>query len=111
MLALAADHHGDLALIVELVGNLRPNKLSAVSNHRVRRAVEHARILRRFGEVVVVHAVCVVDADAQDFLRRRQWRQQLDLGDRDVRANTGNGCFRLIERLGAKDIEERAETA
>ena len=64
-----------------------------------------------FAQVVVLPAVGVVDADAEDLFRRRERRQQLDLGERYVGTNARGGGFRLIERLGAKDFDERGVPA
>ena len=67
VLALAADHHGDLALVVELFGDFRPNQLLPVPDQRIRRAIEHARIFRVFGQRVIGAAFGVVDADSTGF--------------------------------------------
>ena len=111
MLAFAADHHGDLALVIELFGNFRPDEILPVPDQRIRRAVEQARIFRRLGQVIVPFAVGVVDADAEDFFRRGKRRQQLDLGQRQVGAHAVGGGSGLVERLGAKDVEQGGEAA
>ena len=90
VLAFAADHQRDLAFIVELFGDLRTDQLLSAADHRIGRPVKHARIFRRFGEVVVAFAVLIIDADAENFLRRRKRWQKLDFGKRHVRPHAGN---------------------
>src|SRR5271169_3963430 len=49
--ALAADHDGDLAFVVELLGDFRPHQLLARADHGIRRAIKHARIFRIVGDI------------------------------------------------------------
>jgi hypothetical protein len=111
MLAFAADHDGDLAFVVELLGNLRPHQLLARADHGVRRAIEHARIFRIVGDIIVGAAIGIIDADAEDLFRRQERRQQLDLAEWHVGAHAGGGGFRLIQRLGAEHVDQGGKAA
>ena len=109
VLAVAADDDRDLAFVVELLGDFRPHQILPRSDQRIRRAIEHARIFRSVGDVIVRPAVGVVDADAEDFFRRRERRQQLDFVKRHVGAHPGGGRRRLVEGLRAKHLAQRLE--
>ena len=109
VLAVAADHDGDFALVVELLGNLWADEILPGADQRIRRAVKHARIFRIIGDIIVRAAVGVIDADAEDLFRRRKRRQQLDFGERHVGPHAGRGGFGLIERLGAEYLAQGLE--
>ena len=108
--AIAADHHRDLAFVIELFGDFRTHQVLPRADERVRRPVEHARIFRRVGDIIILRAIGVIDTDAEDFFRRRQRRQQFDFSQRHVRSHALRCRLRLIERLGAKHLAEGVET-
>jgi len=92
MTAFAADHHGDLALIVQLHRHVGTHQRLAGAHERARMAIEHAGIFRRVGVVEIGIAVGIVDADAEDFSGASRGGNRLDGGERKVGPHAGNAA-------------------
>ena len=103
-----ADHEHDLAFVVELVGFRRIHDRLEMADEAARRAHEDARVLRRFGAVLVLRvAVAVVDADADDLLGIRDRRQVADLVERDRGLARRAERDRAVQLAAAQDGAER----
>ena len=78
-----ADDERQLALIVEIVGQFRPDHGAAVANERVGKADEHAwlfrQLARHFGRVRAI-----IDAGAENFVRLRNNGEELDVGELSI---------------------------
>src|SRR5690606_556783 len=104
--AFLADNDDDLAFIVELWAFGRTQDRLFVTDERVRRAAKEARVFLLFGIVLVLGvAVGAVHADADDFLRRTDGRQECDIFQRMVRL-TVRYLREFAERAGAEQVEE-----
>ena len=104
--AFLADHQHDLALVVEFLRHFWTHDRLLVANQRGREAAKQVRIFRRLAAVLVLGAALgIVDADADDFFRREQRRQHLDIFDVVVRLPGRRGA-RLGERAAAKHVEQ-----
>ena len=103
-----ADHQRDLAFIVELLRHARALDRLLVPDQRGGRAAEQARILRgRGGVFVFIVALGVVDADAPDFLRRWNGRQQGHGGEWVMRSSVARSLACRVERAGRNQIAQR----
>jgi hypothetical protein len=107
--ALPPDHHGDLALVIELLGHFRTHQRLPGTDERAGVAVEHAGIFRHVGIVEIGVAVGVIDADAEDFLGRQQRRQQLDLRQRKVGPHPRQHRPPLGQGIRTHEIDEARE--
>src|SRR5581483_10070016 len=107
MAAALADHHGELALVIEMVGELGADHLALVADQRVGETDEHARLLGQlaahFGGVRLV-----VHAGAEDFLGLRDHRQEADLRQLVVRLRPRSRRQDLVQRTRGQCLAQRA---
>ena len=88
--ARLADHHDDLALVIELRTLGRPHQRLAMRDERFRETHEQARIAGRSGAVFVfLMALGIVDADAEAFAEVGQRLFEHDVAERVIRARSG----------------------
>ena len=101
-----ADHEGDLGLVVDLLARGGKGDRRPVGNEGVGELGEErgngGRLAARLGRVVAV-----VEADADDLLRVRHRREQLDLGQRDRRRGVRRGFVEPLELPGGEDLADR----
>ena len=106
MPAALADHHGQLALEVEIVRQLRPDHLPLMSNQGVGEADEHARLFRQFaahfgGVIAIVHA------GADDLVRVGDDRQEAHVGQLEIRFRDRRGGAHAFQGACRKRIAQR----
>src|SRR6185369_15505634 len=86
-----ADDDGQLAFEIEAFGNLRPDHLAVIADQGVEQTREQGR-LRRQGASDFGRMRLVVDADAQDFVRVRDDRQEAQILDLMIRRAAGEAA-------------------
>ncbi len=96
-----ADHDDHLALVIELLGDVRPHERYAVGHPRLRKAVEQHRIFRRVLVRRFRGVIDVVQSDGNRLRRIDDRRQVRDTGQGHPRFRARCRCFRGREPLGA----------
>jgi hypothetical protein len=102
------DHHRELALEVELVGDARTHQRLTVSEQGVGEAQEHAR-RRRDVASGLLGMGAVIDADADDALRIGHHRQELQGRQCTVRRAAGGEPLDVGERVCRQCLAQARE--